>query len=254
MIPLNINDVNEYVNKNIVEFHNRRIAIIKELSLSKLIRKNPYLFRAKNITRASELIEGTLEAFLSSSEEKLFGDFLEDLAIFVSSKTMNGHKSTAQGMDLEFERDGIYHVVSIKSGPNWGNSSQHARLATDFSNAERRLRQSSHVKTVQKVLGICYGKTKTTLTKDGYLKVVGQNFWTLITGDEKLYIEIIEPVGYKAKEHNESYAIERDRITNLLIKKFIDEYCNEAGVIDWEKLIEANSGNLDLHEFFGRSN
>ena len=200
MIPLNISEVNEYVNKYIVEFHNRRIAIIRDLSLRKLISKNPYLFRAKNITRASDLIEGTLEAFLSSSEEKLFGDFLEDLAIFVASKTTGGHKSSAPGMDLEFDNNGTYYVVSIKSGPNWGNSSQHARLATDFGNAEKRLRQSLHIKAVLKVLGICYGKTKTTTTKEGYIKVVGQNFWTLISDNQNLYIDIIEPVGYKARD------------------------------------------------------
>lgn len=249
MKKINIENVNEFVNENIVAFHNRRIVIISELSLGKLTNKNPYLFRAKNITKASELIEGTLEAFLSSSEEKLFGDFLENLAIFIASQTTGGRKSSAPGMDLEYEHEGVYHVVSIKSGPNWGNSSQHAKLAQDFSNAERRLRQSTHVKTVKKVLGICYGKTKTGFTKEGYLKLVGQNFWTYISDDPRLYIEIIEPVGFMAREHNERYKIERDRISNLLTKQFIDNYCSKDGNIDWPKLLEANSGNLDLEEF-----
>lgn len=251
MNPLNLQDVNEYVNKNIEVFHNRRLAIISKLSLNRLTSKNPYLFRAKNITKASDLIESTLEAFLSSSEEKLFGDFLEDLAIYVASQTTGGHKSTAPGMDLEFDLDGIYHVISIKSGPNWGNSSQHAKLALDFSLAERRLRQSLHVRTVQKVLGICYGKAKTTLTNEGYVKVVGQNFWTLISDNSNLYIDIIEPLGYRAREHNSRYEIERDRISNLLIKQFIDRFCDADGLINWGKLLQATSGNLDLEEFWG---
>jgi len=45
------------------------------------------LFRAKNILTAGELMEGLRDAFLSSSEEKLFGDFLEDLAVFVAKQT-----------------------------------------------------------------------------------------------------------------------------------------------------------------------
>lgn len=249
MEKLIISEVNDYVNQHIVAFHNRRLAIISELSLTKLTNKNPYLFRAKNITKASELIEGTLEAFLSSSEEKLFGDFLEDLAIFVSSKTLGGHKSTAPGMDLEFNLDGIYHIVSIKSGPNWGNSSQHAKLALDFNNAERRLRQSSHIQLVRKVLGICYGRTKTSITRDGYLKIVGQNFWTLITGETDLYYEIIEPIGFKAREHNDKFNAERDRITNILTKQFIDQFCDETGLINWQELLQANSGNLDMEEY-----
>ena len=90
MKTLNLNDLDNYVNQNINQFHQHRIDIISRLQLGTLIRKNPYLFRAKNINKASELIEGTLEAFLSSSEEKLFGDFLEDLAIHIASLTTGG--------------------------------------------------------------------------------------------------------------------------------------------------------------------
>jgi len=251
MKPLDIEEVCAYVNTTIEDFHDRRLQILSKLTLKQLVNKNPYLFRAKNITKASELIEGTLDAFLSSSEEKLFGDFLEDLAVFVAGKTINGHKSTARGMDLEFEKDGIYHVVSIKSGPNWGNSSQHKRLATDFALAERILRQSRHVNVVQKVLGICYGKTRTASTNDGYIKVVGQNFWTLISNDPNLYIDIIEPIGYKAREHNESYHQERGKISNRLTRDFIEQFCDETGSINWPKVLKANSGNYDLDRFFG---
>jgi hypothetical protein len=251
MNSLNLDEVCVYVNEHIDTFHKRRIEIISNLTLNRLIDKNPYLFRAKNVTQASELIGSTLEAFLSSSEEKLFGDFLEDLAIFIASKTTSGHKSTAPGMDLEFENNGIYHIVSIKSGINWGNSSQHAKLATDFANAERRLRQSTHIKTVQKVLGICYGKTKTSSTNAGYIKIVGQSFWAFISDNKNLYIDIIEPVGYRAREHNDAYQLERGRITNLLTKSFIDQFCNPDGRINWPKLIKANSGNYDLDSFFG---
>jgi hypothetical protein len=250
MKPLNLDEVCNYVNENIDAFHRRRIKITGTLTLRKLISKNPYLFRAKNITRASELIEGTLGAFLSSSEEKLFGDFLEGLAIFVSSQTIGGRKSSCEGMDLEFEKGGIYHVVSIKSGPNWGNAAQHSRLETDFSNAEKRLRQSNHVPTVQKTLGICYGKARTTST-NGYIKIVGQNFWTYISENQNLYIDIIEPVGYHAREHNDNYIRERDRITNILTKNFIERFCTSEGMIDWHRLIQANSGNYDLDTYFG---
>ncbi len=251
MNPLDIEAVCKYVNENIDDFHSRRLTILSNLSLSQLTNKNPYLFRAKNITKASELIESTLEAFLSSSEEKLFGDFLENLAIFVASKTTNGHKSTAPGMDLEFVSNGIYHVVSIKSGPNWGNSSQHKKLARDFADAERRLRQSAHVNVVQKVLGICYGKARSVITNDGYIKVVGQNFWTLISNNKNLYIDIVEPLGYHAREHNAAFLNQKDAIINNLTAQFIQKFCDSNGVIDWGKVIQANSGNYDLDTFLG---
>ncbi len=196
---IDLDEIRNYVNENIDDFHKKRLAIISELTLDRLTSKNPYLLRAKNLTKASDVIEQTLEAFLSSSEEKLFGDFLEDLAIFIASRAVGGQKSTAPGMDLEFEINGTYYVVSIKSGTNWGNSSQHAKLASDFLRAERTLRQSTHVKNVIKILGICYGKTKTTITREGYFKIVGHNFWTLISGDKDFYIEIIEPLAAQAR-------------------------------------------------------
>ena len=86
MKPLDLDAVSRYVNENIVDFHRRRIKSLEELRLEKLLNKNPYLFRAKDITEAHELIKGLLDAFLSSSEEKLFGDFLENLALFVAQK------------------------------------------------------------------------------------------------------------------------------------------------------------------------
>ena len=59
------------------------------LDLKTILRKkNPYLFKAKNINLASDLIREILDAFLYSSEEKLFGDFLEDLATFISKQNL----------------------------------------------------------------------------------------------------------------------------------------------------------------------
>jgi hypothetical protein len=75
-----------------------------------------YLFKAKNIRTAPELITGLLDAFLSSSEEKLFGDFLEELAIFIAGKTYKGHKSSASGVDLEFFKNDIHYMTLLQKG------------------------------------------------------------------------------------------------------------------------------------------
>lgn len=249
MNPLCLDEVNAYVNEIIVDFHQRRIQSLESLKLDKLLRKNPYLFRAKNITTVGNLMTSLLDAFLSSSEEKLFGDFLEDLAIFIAGKTCNGHKSTAPGVDLEFENKGIYYIVSVKSGPNWGNSSQQSKLAEDLQKATIRVKQSRHGTNVQPVLGICYGRTRTNYLR-GYLKIVGQNFWYLISENELLYVDIIEPIGYRAKEHNDVFHDKKARVVNRFTKEFIDRFCDETGAIDWIKLIEFNSSNYDLYNFF----
>lgn len=249
MKPLSFDKVNQFASENIVGFHKKRINALERLQLVNLLRKNPYLFRAKNIQTAGELMKGLLDALLSSSEEKFFGDFLEDLAIFIASQTCDGRKSTAPGVDLEFENKGIHYIVSVKSGPNWGNSSQQSKLAEDLQKAALRLKQSQFKKNVQPVLGICYGKTRTSYLR-GYLKAVGQNFWYLISENENLYTDIIEPIGYRAKEHNRAFDDERARVENRFTKEFIDQYCKNDGAIDWVRLVEFNSKNYDLDTFF----
>ena len=250
MNPLDLDEVRQFVNTNIVSFHQRRISSLEQLTLNGLLKKkNPYLFKAKHITTAGKLMAGLLEAFLSSSEEKHFGDFLEDLAIFIAGKTCGGHKSTAQGVDLELINKNIYYVVSIKSGPNWGNSSQHRKLAQYLRDVVIRVKQSRTALNVQPTLGICYGKTRTSYMKAGYLKVVGQNFWYLISENKDLYTDIIEPIGHRAKERNEAFCAERAKVVNRFTRQFIEEFCDSSGAIDWATFVEFNSGNYDLDKF-----
>ena len=246
MKKLDIEELNQYVNTNIVYFHEKRINRLQTLTLEKLTKKNPYLFKAKNIESAGKLISGFLEAFLSSSEEKMFGDFLEGLAIFIASKTRNGHKSAATGIDLEFIEENQHYLISIKSGTNWGNNSQITKLSEDFDKARRTvLQQNAHVNVIN-ILGICYGKTRTTLSKKGYWKLVGQNFWYFISGEKDLYTDIIEPIGFEAKKHNKKFTSDKNNFLNIMTKDFIEKYCKENGEIDWKILVEHNSGNFDL--------
>lgn len=246
---INIKELNEFVNVNIVSFHNRRTHCLEELKLSNLIKKNPYLFKAKNIEISGDLIISLLDAFLSSSEEKMFGDFLEDLAVYIAEKTKNGHKSSAQSIDLEFIEDSTHYLISIKSGSNWGNSSQHKKLAQDFQNAVKVIKQSGQKINTQPILGICYGKTKTSYMDKGYWKLVGQNFWYFISDSKSLYKDIIEPVGYQAKQHNDKFSKQKSAIVNRLTTEFSRNFCLTSGEINWEELVEFNSGNFDLDKY-----
>jgi len=247
---LDVEEINAFVNTNIEIFHNNKLKSLENINLNKILKKkNPYLFKAKNITLASEFISEILDAFLSASEEKLFGDFLEELAIFVSNSSCNGRKSSATGIDLEFNKNDMHYIVSVKSGTSWGNSSQQKKQIDDFNKAVIVLKQSNHTLNVQPVLGICYGKTKTSYLH-GYMKAVGQNFWYLISGEESLYTDIIEPIGYEAEKHNDNFMKMKNEIVNSFTKDFLNEFCND-GAIDWEKIVKHNSGNLDLDQIIG---
>ena len=250
MEPLDFAAVREYVNENIGVFHQGRIETLRRLDMERVLKKNPYLFRAKNVLTASEMVDGIMDAFLSSSEEERFGTFLEGLAIFVAEQTAGGYKSAAPGVDLEFSNEGVHYLVSVKSGPSWGNASQQDQLERNLRDGVARLQQRRPNANVQSVLGICYGRVRTTYLR-GYLKLVGQNFWYFISEDIDLYTEIIEPIGHRAKEHNEEYEHNKAQVANLLTAAFINDYCHPSGAIDWPKLVHAACGNYDLDKFFG---
>src|SRR5215203_4829807 len=122
MGELKLAEVTAFVEANIGTFHAKRLESLQQLKLNAVLaRKNPYLFRAKNILTAHDLVVTILDAHLSSQEETIFGEFLEQLAIYICAMVYGGAKSAGEGIDLEFERDESKYLVAIKSGPNWAN-------------------------------------------------------------------------------------------------------------------------------------
>jgi len=237
--------IEAYVSENIVSFHVNRTEKLGDLKLATVLRnKNPYLFRAKHLELATDLMTALLDARLSSSEEGSFGSFLEDLAIYVATITGGGQKSAAPGIDIDLSRKKIRYLVAVKSGKNWGNSDQHKTLRKNFKTAIKVIRQSRQAGTLQPTLGICYGNFKTVDTGE-YLHIGGQSFWHLLSGDKNLYIDLIEPLGCEADKHDRAFKEEKDRTYNRLIREFTILYCRENGAIDWPKLVRFVSGNLE---------
>ncbi len=242
MTPEQTDAIRNYVSTHVDDFHNKRIAGIKELKLKKVLeKKNPYMFRTKDIHTPQDLIEPILQAHSSSSEESQFGKFMEGLAIFCSELLQNSQKTPAPGIDLMFIRNNVHYVVGIKSGSNWGNSDQWKKLRDDFQRAVKVLKQSRDVGEVQPVLGICYGKVK-PVNNGLFLKICGQEFWEFISGDPNLYLDIIEPLGYEAEKHNERFEIERAATLTRFVHEFTEEFCDQDFRIDWQKLVRFNSG------------
>ena len=241
MNKLNPEDVLKYVEENIGTFHQKRIQSLDGLKLSKVLRrKNPYLFKAKYVLTAEQIVRGLTDAHISSSEETIFGDWLEGLAIFINSKVYGGYKSGITGIDLEFEINNTRYIVAIKSGPNWHNNPQKMKMVADFTTAKRTLRTSNSKLNIVAVNGCCYGRDNRP-DKGDYFKYCGQRFWEFISGDSDLYTDIVEPLGYKAKEKNDVFMEAYSQVINKFTKEFADTYCKEDGKIDWEKLVRFNS-------------
>lgn len=241
MKMLNLIDIFKYVENNIGIFHEKRIQSIDKLRLTQVLkRKNPYLFRAKHLLTAEEIVKSLVDAHVSSNEETIFGDWLEGLAIFINSKSLGGRKSGIKGIDLEFDLDGKRNIITIKSGPNWGNSSQIAKMIADFKTAKKTLRTSNSNLDVVAINGCCYGKDNKPYKGD-YFKFCGQRFWEFISGDSELFTKIIEPLGYKASESNEIFKKSYSQMINRFTKEFTGNYCKDNGEIEWDKLVILNS-------------
>ena len=238
---MNMDAVVSFINDHISEFHDNRLNALKKIDISTIIkRKNPYLFKAKNVKTCEEFVKSLTDAYLSSQEETIFGEFLEKLAIYVCHETMGGYKSGIVGIDLEINIDAIRYIITIKSGPNWGNSSQIRKMKENFTSAKKILRTQNAGMQVIAINGCCYGKDDAP-DKGEYFKYCGQRFWAFISGDENFYLDIIEPLGYCAKEKNEVFYDEYGKLINKLTMSFSKEYCLPDGAIDWEKIVKLNS-------------
>jgi|GEM_PF-6532518 len=81
MAQITKNEIIEFIEPNIQQFHKRRLDNLTDLQLKKILsRKNPYLFRAKNQNTAQDLVKTILDAYLSSQED-LSNSILENLQL-----------------------------------------------------------------------------------------------------------------------------------------------------------------------------
>ena len=125
MAAIGARKLEELIKKHLDEFHSRRTATLTDLDLTKaLSKKNPYLFRAKGVQQASEIVAELLQAYISSSDETIFGDaFFEPIAKAVSGGQVGG----AEGIDIIKEMGEKVTAYAVKSGPNWANADQWKR-------------------------------------------------------------------------------------------------------------------------------
>lgn len=245
MNSLSLSEISEYIKSEIgPQFHDKKIDKINKITLNDIIkRKNPYLFRAKANNDAHEFIKSVLDATVSSGEETTFGNFLENIAIFVNEQVYGGRKSASTGLDLEFEDGNKKYLISIKSGPNWGNAGQITNLKKNFNTAKRILTTSGGSRNINIICieACCYGVDNAP-DKGTHLKLCGQRFWELISGgDENLFRDIITPLGHLGKERNDELDLISSKKLNILTGAFIEKFCI-SGVIDWDSLIRFNSG------------
>jgi len=116
----NENDVVEAIAVALDNFYTNLIKKVNSLNIKTVMkRKNPYLFRAKAMNGAAQIVDAILAAFVSSSEETIFGNvFFEPIA----TAAVQGQKALAEGVDIMVEQDNTIYAIAVKSGTSVFNA------------------------------------------------------------------------------------------------------------------------------------
>lgn len=224
-------------------FYNTLIEKIDGLDIVKIMkRKNPYLYRAKAMENASEIVENVLSAFVTSSEETIFGNcFFEPLAIAASG----GNKALAEGIDIMVQdnANNTIYAVAVKSGPSVFNADSKKRQEQNFMAASKLAQQAKA--RYEAYIGYAYGRKKDSGRGKPkmYQELAGKKFWEELTGDADFYLKIIKFMGNLPEQYVASYKESYNKASNRLVREFSNKFCKDDGSIDWEKLVEFNSGD-----------
>lgn len=222
-------------------FYSSLISKVDALNVKKVMkRKNPYLFRAKSMNGAAQIVDAIMAAFVSSSEETIFGNvFFEPIATVAAQ----GQKALAEGVDIMVERDNTVYAIAVKSGTSVFNADSRKKQEQNFMAASKLAQQAK--KRFVPIVGYGYGKKKPSAKAmpKFYEELAGQDFWTELTGDDQFYIKLIRMMDKLPEKYVEDFDAAYQRAANRLVKEFTIEFCLEDGTIDWEKLVKFNSGN-----------
>lgn len=239
----NEEEVIQAIAKALETFYSSLIEKIDGLDIVKIMkRKNPYLYRAKAMENASEIVENVLSAFVTSSEETIFGNcFFDPLAIAASG----GNKALAEGIDIMVQDNdsNTIYAVAVKSGPSVFNADSKKRQEQNFMAASKLARQAKA--RYEAYIGYGYGKKKESGRGKPkmYRELAGKEFWAELTDDNEFYLKIIRFMGELPEQYVAAYKESYNKAFNRLVREFSNQFCQEDGSIDWEKLVEFNSGD-----------
>ncbi len=223
-------------------FYDSRLAGLGKLSLRKVLsKKNPYLYRALGIEKASEIVEQIMAAHISSSDETIFGNaFFEPIAVIASG----GKVGQGEGIDFVVETKDRFLAVAVKSGPNWGNADQHKRQSTNFDALRKRLYKIQ--KQFDPLCGQAYGRQSSEPTDNSrFRRRSGQEFWEEITGDPDFYLKLIRLMRDVPAKNRPKYRKLWDQSVNRFTAEFVKDFCHSNGAIDWERLASFSSAKKD---------
>jgi hypothetical protein len=237
--------LNQEVGRLLDTLYAKRLAALDRLTIDRLLNKNPYLYRALGIGNPSEFIMQLMVAFVSSSDETVFGnDFIEPLAIFAARNASHEDPSRSvtvgagAGQDIAIETAQSYLAISVKSSKVIFNSQSSKGQSSEFVALQARLKKLN--KQFRAIIGYGYGR-KRTIKATNVEKLAGQAFWRMLTAEEDFYIRISNSMESFAGDHGAVYKAAFERKHFQLLRDFMVNYVSEVGVIQWQRVVEFNS-------------
>lgn len=182
-------ELEDFVAAKLQLFYKQRLEKLEGITLTQVLKKNPYLFKAKGITNAADFVENVLQAYLSSSEETVFGSiFFEPLALEVS-KAKGGMKTGSTGVDIEYVSASTHTAIAVKSSTNSQNASAQSKQNAEFIKINQTVRARG--KAFDAIIGYSYGRASGSLTGKVHRRLAGQAFWEELSGDSEFYLKIL---------------------------------------------------------------
>jgi Type II restriction endonuclease EcoO109I len=227
--------------------YHKRLAALDKLSLKRLLDKNPYLYRALGFNDSLELLRQVLNAFVSSSDETIFGNaFFEPLALW-SANASNEHSggervvtiSDGAGVDISIRNKTTHMAIAVKSSKGIFNSQSEKGQNLEFNQMQARAKKSGL--EFMAVVGFGYGRKGEPKKSKVILKLAGEKFWTLLTAEDDFYLRIERAIGIYSLGHGDSYRKAFDKKCNSLVKEFSVNFVDDDGSIEWDKIVKFNS-------------
>ena len=178
--------------------------------------------------------------------EPINSSYDEEL-VKIAIAACGGTKSATKGVDIELHDTDINtkYFIAVKSGTSIFNADSMKKQGENFEEARRTLRTSGGRIGFEAIVGYAYG----TKTESGrgkakiYEEVAGEEFWEAMTGDKDFYKKIISYMDTLPEQYIDNYNTSYNKAYNRLVRDFSVEFCNSDGTINWEKLVEYNSGS-----------
>jgi hypothetical protein len=232
--------IEKYIFTAAREFHKGQLDKLDRVSAKSLIKSvDPYILMMSPFTTKESWAVKSLDRHMFSSEEGMKGTMYEKIARFILKVRIPGARKPPQFFDCQLYADGFLTFFELKSGSNWGNSSQWDSLRRRFTELQR-----NHApQPVRLILGIAYGKSSKGILEhyDGkIIEIRGQEFWHYITDEPDFYIELGKRLASGSKAYNSSLILKRNTTINRLISE-AEEFCFPNGQLDTELILRMNS-------------